>query len=133
MKACTICKENKESEDFFKDKRTKSGLYSACKVCHLKRRIRKPNNSVGFIESRNTYARKYRQGVEQKIKQNARQKVYLAIKEGKIVRQPCEKCGEKSEAHHPDYSKPLEVKWLCIIHHTEEHRCLKQKIPQPSF
>ena len=36
----------------------------------------------------------------------------------------CEKCGstEKLHRHHPDYSKPLEIKILCEKHHNEEHK-----------
>lgn len=41
---------------------------------------------------------------------------------GKIKRKPCIICGMKAEAHHPDYSKPLEVVWLCSFHHKEWHR-----------
>jgi hypothetical protein len=33
-KQCTQCKKEKENSEFPKDKRTKSGLYSACKSCH---------------------------------------------------------------------------------------------------
>ncbi len=48
-----------------------------------------------------------------------------AIRDGRLVRQPCEVCGnEKSEAHHDDYSKPLDVKWLCTRHHVERHKQL---------
>ena len=40
-----------------------------------------------------------------------------------MKRLPCEVCGErKTHAHHDDYSKPLEVKWLCKKHHDEHHR-----------
>ncbi len=43
-----------------------------------------------------------------------------AIQAGRLVRQPCQECGEvRSEAHHEDYSKPLEVIWLCKPHHRE--------------
>jgi hypothetical protein len=31
-----------------------------------------------------------------------------------------------SQGHHPDYSKPFEVVWLCQLHHSEEHRKLKE-------
>lgn len=34
MKTCSKCKVTKEESEFFKDKRTKSGLYSGCKDCH---------------------------------------------------------------------------------------------------
>jgi len=41
-----------------------------------------------------------------------------AIRDGKLIRKPCEICGNpKVEAHHEDYSKPLEVVWLCKPHH----------------
>lgn len=39
-----------------------------------------------------------------------------------LERQPCEICGAKAEAHHEDYNKPLEVRWLCFKHHREWHK-----------
>lgn len=49
--------------------------------------------------------------------------VQYAIKIGKLVKMPCEVCGEEmSEAHHDDYNSPLEVRWLCKKCHTEWHR-----------
>lgn len=67
---------------------------------------------------------------KEKIMKNRREKynnagrlVNIAIKRGKLVKKPCEICGaEKAEAHHDDYNKPLEVRWLCKKHHTEWHR-----------
>lgn len=56
------------------------------------------------------------------LKTKARKMVALALKEGKLKRKPCEVCGfEKSEAHHPDYKKPLKVIWLCRAHHVQTH------------
>lgn len=40
---------------------------------------------------------------------------------GKVQRQPCFICGERAEAHHPDYSQPLSVTWLCPQHHKDAH------------
>lgn len=62
---------------------------------------------------------------------NAQNKVEKAIARGDLVPQPCEVCGEngfmrdgrrKVQAHHDDYNKPLEVRWLCQKHHHEWHR-----------
>jgi hypothetical protein len=53
----------------------------------------------------------------------ARRYVVHAVYMGRMTRQPCEVCGEhKTEGHHPDYSKPKEVVWLCHKHHMELHR-----------
>ena len=40
----------------------------------------------------------------------------------------CSKCGAEGriEAHHADYNKPLEVVWLCRIHHVEAHRVVEK-------
>lgn len=46
-----------------------------------------------------------------------------AIRQGRLVRQPCIICGDpESDGHHEDYSKPLEVIWLCRGHHIRLHR-----------
>lgn len=53
----------------------------------------------------------------------ARVKARQTVRRGKLARQPCEVCGAaKAEAHHDDYSKPLNVRWLCRLHHLELHR-----------
>ena len=47
--------------------------------------------------------------------------VNSAIRKGKLKRGKCH-CGKVAEAHHEDYSKPLEIEWLCTEHHNEMHR-----------
>ena len=55
-------------------------------------------------------------------KQKARWTVQNAIVAGKLERLPCEVCGvEPAEGHHDDYDLPLEVRWLCKLHHDEHH------------
>lgn len=52
----------------------------------------------------------------------ARWKTQRAIASGRLLRQPCEVCGiAKVDAHHDDYSEPLNVRWLCRKHHLEHH------------
>ena len=46
-----------------------------------------------------------------------------AIRDGRLTRQPCEVCANpKAQAHHDDYGKPLDVRWLCTTHHAEWHK-----------
>src|SRR5579872_4256376 len=56
------------------------------------------------------------------VKFKARALVTKLVKEGKLQRQPCIKCGNpKSHGHHPDYNFPDQVIWLCAFHHAREH------------
>lgn len=51
-----------------------------------------------------------------------------ALRDGKIVALPCWICGAKAEAHHPDYSQPLDVVWLCPAHHKQAHAQAKEVV-----
>lgn len=71
---------------------------------------------------------------EEKWKKNNRNKFLMegilqrAVNYGRIERLPCEVCGNpKSQGHHSDYSKPLEVIWLCALHHKKLHLILKNQ------
>lgn len=52
-----------------------------------------------------------------------------AVRDGKILKQPCEICNTEQgvESHHDDYDKPLEVRWLCDKHHKEYHRNIREE------
>jgi hypothetical protein len=55
--------------------------------------------------------------------------VSKAIKNGIIFKSPCEKCGDiKSVAAHEDYSRPLDVTWLCRDHVAERNRRMPNMI-----
>jgi hypothetical protein len=52
----------------------------------------------------------------------AERSLEYAIRTGRIIKKPCSVCGNKiAHGHHFDYSKPLEVVWLCPLHHKERH------------
>lgn len=56
-------------------------------------------------------------------KLKARYALRYAVKSGSVTKGPCEDCGSvEAEAHHDDYSKPLDVRWLCRQHHADYHR-----------
>ncbi len=53
---------------------------------------------------------------------SAHRKVKNAILTKKLIPKSCEYCGKKKvQAHHPDYTKPLDVRWLCVKHHAQVH------------
>lgn len=57
----------------------------------------------------------------------AHQCLRSAIKRGLVIQAACESCGDpNSEAHHPDYDRPMDVQWLCRACHKAEHRRMKQ-------
>jgi hypothetical protein len=87
-----------------------------------------PEYRPGFIgtkpskQARRGYGKKYRENSKNISKLRARKKVYVGIRNGSIIKLPCEVCGEvKAEAHHADYNQPLEILWLCKKHHCERH------------
>lgn len=59
----------------------------------------------------------------EKLKRRARRITRRAIDSGFLDKDVCERCGTDSnvKAHHEDYNKPLEIKWLCVTHHEERH------------
>ncbi len=60
-----------------------------------------------------------------RTRQRAYDRVQRALKKGDLVRGKCEiggDCSGSIHAHHDDYDKPLDVRWLCHSHHFLLHR-----------
>lgn len=58
-----------------------------------------------------------------RVKDRARTVAGVYLRRGKVEKRPCQVCGAgRSEMHHPDYGKPLEVVWLCRRHHLDLHQ-----------
>ena len=58
----------------------------------------------------------------------ARQIVYFAVKGGALTPGPCERCDKSpAQAHHEDYSKPLDVVWLCPPCHAQRHKEIRME------
>ncbi|WP_417070775.1 hypothetical protein [Niveibacterium terrae] len=87
---------------------------------------KKYRRTDAFSVSHNKAVKKYTEKHAQR--RSAHYAVSNAIRSGKMIKQPCCICGDKkSEAHHHDYSRPLDVLWLCDKHHKEEHVRLRAK------
>jgi len=136
MKKCFKCKKEKEISEFYKHSQMPDGHVNKCKECNKKDvkdrysteegrnkvieyeklRFNNPERKLKIKE----YQRK--RVINHPNKTKANRMVNNLIKKGKLNRLPCEICGDiKSQAHHPDYRRPLYVKWLCFKHHREEH------------
>lgn len=133
-KKCFKCLRIKPIDQFYKHPRMEDGHLNKCKSCakkDVRRRYYDPEARERIIE----YERKRFQNPQRKAKiaeyqkrrrerfpgkERARHKIGNAIRDGRLTREPCEVCGDpKSEAHHTDYRKPLQVTWLCRKHHLE--------------
>lgn len=148
MKFCTSCDTEKQDEDFHKRAASKDGLSAKCRPCQSeydKARANDPNR----VQARKDYAktpsgiaagnsakktwaarnkeargdcnRKYSQANPKK--KTAQALVANQIRLGILKREPCEVCGSgfSVHAHHDDYDKPLDVRWLCSPHHRQWH------------
>jgi len=96
-----------------------------CVKCASEWRRNYINSNPKVKEKLNESAKeRYKNNTEEQFKVYVRGLTYKAIKNGYLVRQACEKCSatENVDAHHDDYMKPLDVRWLCRKHHAEHHK-----------
>lgn len=128
-KICFKCKQEKPLGEFYKHPRMADGRLNKCKACN---RRDVAENRLKRIEYYREYDRKRgaRSGFnvsKDPTKMRARSKAIRAIRSGKIPRpERCAACAERTRlhAHHDDYTKPLEVIFLCPVCHKERHRKL---------
>ena len=143
MKTCTRCGVNKDESLFGANKSFEDGLHYRCKECasvYQKERRERLNASKppGWKEKSKDRAKYMEQWItnnpgymtakkrewwkKNKDRLKVKDAVRYAIKTGKLVKTPCHICGDvQVEGHHPDYSRPLDVVWLCRKHHNEVH------------
>jgi hypothetical protein len=89
-----------------------------------RRRASNPASAQLMREASRRYRRKHPSGKKpypQKVN-TAHVRVLVELRAGRIHRGPCEVCGSKNVvAHHDDYDKPADVRWLCRVHHAAWH------------
>lgn len=152
---CKVCGVSKPAADFYAHPKTANGLLPACKECH-KDAVRRnraakaayyrqydldradlPHRSAARKEYQQTEAGRAAANLAKKnwSERNAVRKaasviVNNAIKNGRLMPQPCWVCGKKAQAHHPDYDAPLAVAWLCPSHHALVHKQFRSYQPE---
>lgn len=148
LKRCCTCGALLPLSCFHNDKGKKDGKSCRCKECAKKatrewseaNKERKKKNDSEYAKTdkakkqREEY-RKSQRGKEISAesrkkwneknpkKYHAQVMAHNAIRDGKLIKQPCEVCGreDRVHAHHCDYDKPLDVMWLCPICHRAWH------------
>ena len=135
---CRGCGKIKPLSAFGKNKRVSSGRTYQCKPCtNTYHRILKNKNPEKRREEGRHYYREHKQ------ERNAyshrreqlfpeRRKAYYKVDHAKtlgiLVPGQCDKCGlPATEAHHEDYTKPLEIIWLCSSCHGLLHARLRAR------
>lgn len=155
MKTCFKCKMNLPLTEFYKHPRMADGRLNKCKTC-TKKDVKENWGSKRehyrayrreYEKRPHVYASKkrYRNTAGGKAMMQASRKrweeqklfalaaitmVNNAVRNGRLKKSPCVVCGstKRIHGHHEDYSKPLDVIWLCQTHHKARHREIK-----PSF
>jgi len=122
VKLCSSCYVKKTANDFYRSAINRDGLCGQCKTCHSKK-VNASKKNKRLLSYKQVAPHKKFWLQTNKLKRKAHQDVSYAIQKGKLIRQPCERCGvtEHVVAHHEDYNKPLDVVWLCKRHHKERH------------
>ena len=132
-KRCFKCLCEKPLDAFYKHSAMGDGRLGKCKECAKKdanehrqlnlEKIRQYDKMRASMPHRmalhTVVVKKYRSEYPERAKANSA--VNRAVLSGKLKRQPCWVCGNKALAHHPDYSRPLDVVWLCQPHHKQTH------------
>jgi hypothetical protein len=147
MKGCSRCGVEKPLTEFYADKGSPDGRRSYCKPCHLaqmkssrtaeKRRedsrrrrerdpeaVREHSRAWAQANPERRRERNQRFRAQHPEKDRAHNLVGKAVARGTLTKpDACEDCGRdgRIEAHHDDYARPLEVRWLCKpCHHVAD-------------
>lgn len=136
FKVCFKCvRKLPVPEAFYQHKQMGDGFLNKCKECTKKDankhrlenidQIREYDRQRGTTEKRKklttAYTKKARSTFP--MQHAAHRAVAEAVRQQKLIKLPCVVCGSsKSMAHHDDYDKPLDVIWLCQVHHKERHK-----------
>lgn len=128
---CNSCRRKKDNEHRLAAGITKKHNTGLCSICGGE----KPNSKWSYcLKCNNEKSAQWKRenpflSEEERFKKKVRQLTRYAVRQGRLIEMPCEVCKStvKIEAHHDDYSKPLEVRWLCRKHHREHHNNEKNK------
>lgn len=117
-KKCFKCGETKPLDCFYAHPQMRDGHLNKCKECAREDRRRHEENAADSV-----LRTRLKVCGKNPTQKNAYRAVEMALKCGVLARpEVCHGCGcnddeHRIEAHHHDYSKPLDVIWLCTPCH----------------
>lgn len=129
-KNCFKCGESKPIVEFYRHPMMADGRLGKCKTCTKTDVTRRRDSKLDEIReydrnrgNRQTAEWRANYKATHKAECDARTAVDNAVRDGRLTRMPCEVCGGtyRIQGHHDDYSKPLDVRWLCVKHHRQHH------------
>lgn len=144
-KRCSRCKSIKLLTEYQTDRRELAGVRPECRACS-KSSKRDKWDALSISEkekSRSRWRVRHRQADyrqrERALRVSdphewARHQLRYAVTRGKIAKpshcQDCQMLKEKRDlhGHHDDYSRPLEVRWVCYQCHGKTHRAMNDRI-----
>lgn len=108
---CSFCHTRKPKGEFYF---SAGNAGSICKPCNKLRMRQYAKTHRAEIQA--TASKSYRLHKDRAIARSNAEDSFP-------ITQPCEVAGCKQlgQRHHDDYSKPLDIRWLCLEHHTAEH------------
>lgn len=119
---CYDCRNRKQRELDLKNGTISSHRKGTCAICKTDWIHKRSCDCVKLVQEERQRKKLEKLDSDFFIKEAARRKTNRAIKAGILMRQPCIIClDEKVDAHHEDYTKPLDVVWICRLHHMQYH------------
>lgn len=131
-KKCCRCKIVMPLTSFSRDARKPDGRAGWCKECCYLHRTTTGVAAMERYEASDKGRASHRKSLQilrsDPAKYAAHNAVSAAVFGGRLTAMPCEVCGAaRTVAHHDDYTRPLDVRWLCQRHHMALHAKLRKE------
>lgn len=143
-KTCFKCGQEKDISEFYRHSRMADGHLNKCKSCTKRDVNENRAKRIDYYRAYEVVRAKTPKRRQLAAKVSARWRdadprrtrshnmVHRAVKAGKLAPKPCEVCGRHDvHAHHDSYDRPLDVMWLCPIHHHARHADLAAAGQEP--
>jgi hypothetical protein len=136
-KTCFKCHEAKPLDEYYRHKGMADGHLGKCKACAKADNIA---NRLDKVEQYRDYdVKRYKDDSGRRSMVGATTKEWIrsnpekraahtavgnAVRDGRLVKpSQCEECGDEAKlhGHHHDYSRKLDVLWVCVPCHSAQH------------